>query len=853
MLALFFLLLFTASPSISYGAIEESANPSALNKGKVAIRDKWVPALKKRSHELQLNEEEKAWLAAHPVIPLCVDPAWMPFEQINQKGEYEGMVADYMALISERLGVPFKLLPTKVFSESLEKVSAGECQILSSWASVSDIKDPRLMTNAYLTVSAVLAVHQDVPYILEHQELAGLRVGAVVNYPTQGKVKRLYPKAELVLVDNVDQGLQMVAAGELDAFMATQAAIGYSIQRQGLTRVKIGGVVPGDEPIRMVVNRQEPILLSILNKAVASIESDDRKRIINKWFAVTFEREFDYSLLWKVVFGFLLILAAVLAWNYIIRRQKKALTASEVRLSESEQRFRELFIYSPVAFQSLDTEGRYIDVNEPLCDLLGYDKDSLLGHQFGEFWSPATRNLAPVKFSAFKACGEISSDLELLRRNGSVVHVHLIGRIQHDDQGRMLRTHCALYDISDRKRFEEGLMKARETAESANQAKSIFLANMSHELRTPLNVILGFSELISLDRDLPEPVQEQIGMINNSGEHLLAMINDVLDLSKIESGKVELEPEAFDLPSMLEDVGRMFMLRAEVAELEFDMDIDPGLPRYIKGDSGKLRQVLINLLGNAVKYTQEGRVVLRARTMQEEGDPAMVTLQLEVEDTGPGINLANQESIFEPFVQVRESSVKGTGLGLAITRSFVELMGGRINVESTPGAGSTFQVEISTPLAEAPTGEEQNNSIVYGLEPDQPDWRILVVEDNEENRLLITSRLEKVGFVVREARDGAEAVELFKQWHPHFIWMDMRMPVMDGYEATANIRNQPGGKEVKIVALTASALKDQNDRIAEAGCDEVLYKPFQPHEIFASMRKHLGVRYRFTEEKQEES
>ena len=821
-----------------------------------ALIDRWIarpqPGFEQR---LSLSEEEQAWLSEHSSIPMCVDPNWVPFEQINQKGEYEGMVADYMALISERLGVPFKLLPTKDFSESLKKVSTGECQILSSWASVSDIEDPGLLTSSYMTASAVLAVHQDVPYILVHQDLAGLRVGAVANYPTQGKVKRLYPEAELVLVDNVDQGLQMVAAGELDAFMATQTAIVYSIQRQRLTQVKIGGVVPGEEHIGMVVNRQQPILLSILNKAVASIEPDDRRRITNKWLTVTVEREFDYSLLWKVVSGFLLILAAVLAWNYVIRRQKQALVASQARLSESEQRFRELFVYSPVAFQSLNSEGRFVDVNKPLCDLLGYDKESLLGHEFGEFWSPAIRSAYSKAFSNFKSCGETAGDLELIRSDGSIVYVHLIGRIQYDDEGRMVRTHCALHDISDRRRYEEELTKARETAEASNQAKSMFLANMSHELRTPLNAILGFSQMLGSDQSASEDQQQKLTIINRSGEHLLGMINDILDLSKIEAGEVELEQTAFNLPQVLQELGEMFEMRARSRGLLFELELNRNLASCIKADSGKLRQILINLLGNAAKFTREGGFTLRAKTTAIADDSTMVILHIEVDDSGPGIAPDQLDRIFKPFVRAEGSSasVKGTGLGLAITKSFVGLMGGEISVESTPGVGSIFRVELPVALAEAAemAAVEIARPTVLGLEPDQPEWRILVVEDNPENRQLLVSMLHQAGFKVQEAENGKEGVSVFTQWQPHFIWMDMRMPVMDGYEATAEIRKLPGGDKVKIVAITASAFHEQHQKILDAGCDEVVHKPFKVHEVFDSMQQHLGVRYIHETEKAE--
>ncbi len=419
-----------------------------------------------------------------------------------------------------------------------------------------------------------------------------------------------------------------------------------------------------------------------------------------------------------------------------------------------------------------------------------------------------------------------------------------------DDHRRNLETTVAerTHDLQIARNEAEA---ARAKAEVANQAKSTFLANMSHELRTPLVAILGFSELLGYDPDSTTAQREKLAVIRRGGKHLLDMINDVLDLSKIDAGRVELEPADFDLPRMLQDIGLMFEGRAESAGLRFELELDPALAQYVKTDAGKLRQVLINLLGNAVKFTGEGGVSLRARTLPMADDPSMVTLQIEVEDSGPGIAPEPLERVFDPFVQAgrSKSETKGTGLGLAISKSFVDLMGGGIGAESEIGKGSLFSVDLPVALAEAAEagGVEAPRPAVRGLEPGQPPWRILVVEDNPDNRLLLSTLLALAGFEIREAENGEEAIALFEQWQPHFIWMDMRMPVMNGYDATRRIRTLPGGNTVKIVALTASAFKQQREAILQAGCDDVIHKPFKADEIFDAMAQKLGVRYRYEE------
>ena len=394
------------------------------------------------------------------------------------------------------------------------------------------------------------------------------------------------------------------------------------------------------------------------------------------------------------------------------------------------------------------------------------------------------------------------------------------------------------------------LKAAKETAEAANRAKSVFLANMSHELRTPLNAVLGFSQVMKNSRDVTVEQRENLNIITRSGEHLLHLINNVLDMSKIESGRVELEESPLDLHQLLQEIKSLMYLRAHEKELNFTLEQSPALPRHIAVDGGKLRQVLLNLIGNAMKYTKQGGVTLRAMGTRQE-TAGRTTVRFEVKDTGPGIHRGDREHIFAPFVQLGDQppTEAGSGLGLAISRQYVELMGGAIGVAGEPGKGSVFYFEIPVMvLAPETMPASRQRGRVIGMAEGQPRYRLLIAEDQPENRLLLHKMLEPFGFDLREAANGQEAVAIFAEWHPHLIWMDIRMPIMDGLQATRHIKATDAGAQTRIVAITAHALEKERREILAAGCDDFIRKPYKDVEILEALTKNLGVRFVYEEE-----
>ncbi|WP_448602990.1 PAS domain S-box protein [Thermoleptolyngbya sp.] len=501
--------------------------------------------------------------------------------------------------------------------------------------------------------------------------------------------------------------------------------------------------------------------------------------------------------------------------------------------------------------------GTILEANASFARMLGYSIEELKNLTVADWEAQWTaEELVQIK-AQFKDQSH-RFETRHRRKDGSIYEVEISANpVDWDGQAVQL---CICRDISDRKRAELELKQAKETAEAANSAKSTFLANMSHELRTPLNAILGFSQLLAYDPLLNASQREQLEIINHSGEHLLSLINDILEVSKIEAGRIKLKTNSFNLYQMLDGLIQLLSFKASEKGILLALDCAPNVPQYIVTDEGKLRQVLLNLLSNAIKFTEVGSVTMRVSVLETSApssedrlsseSPLAPLLHFEIIDTGCGIAAEEIEHLFNAFVQAKHSqkASEGTGLGLTISRHFVNLMGGDIHAQSVLGQGSTFAFSIQVQVKDAaavPSPIETRR--VLTLAQDQGPCRVLIVEDQWQNRQLLVEMLTAVGFEIQEAIDGQEAIAHWSTWHPDLILMDLRMPGMNGFEAVQQIRQNEQSlrhlKATKIIALTADAFEETRAKALEAGCDDFIRKPVQESLLFNKISEHLGIQY----------
>ncbi|MGE0085757.1 MAG: transporter substrate-binding domain-containing protein [Desulfococcaceae bacterium] len=953
------------SDSVYYSILDRylSQSPSIWTSG-------WTSGAKQGLHP-QITEEEKAWIRAHPIIRMGVDPEFPPFEFISGNGEYRGMAAEYVKLIGERLGLKFEHISGLAWKDVMGKAAKQEVDVLPCVGITAERKKYFTYTRPYLSFPRVIVTRTE-SAVKSLSDLKDAKVAVQISSSHEGFVRE-YTQIQPILCDTFQQALLMLSRGEADAAIGNLAVVTHMIRELSLSNLKIAAHTDQmPNPLAFAVRKDWPVLADLINRALDSISEEERISIFRKWTplhydqpvkedssqAISLTEEESYWIRshpvirvasdpnWApvefldakgqyqgIAIEYLKIIGDMtglqfetiqnMEWKDLIPKTAARQMDMFSCLSQTPERNRHLLFTRPwlsvpvviftrneITYVGKLTElrGRKVAVVQdnaaaewllrdyPDMELVYMENipDALEKLESGQVFAfvgdilSTGYYLGKLRHPAIKVAGDtpyvyaqslaVRNDWPILaqilqkaldaipetERNAvyqqwisvkyeRVADYSLIWKVLTPAFVLIL---LFLYwnrrlsaEITQRSQAQKELRKARDAAEFANRSKSVFLANMSHEIRTPMNAILGYTQIMSQDGTLTAEQQKYLHIIGRSGEHLLSIINDILEMSKIEAGKTELNPVSFDLHGLIHDLEMMFQIRTSAKGLQLEVLISDDLPCYVFADEGKIRQVLINLMGNAVKFTKEGGIVLRVAKKQEISETDACTVCFEVEDTGSGISAENLDRIFQPFEQkMDDRNIEGTGLGLAISREYARLMKGDIQVRSEPDKGSCFTFLIPlTESADQPAKHLPDQRVV-ALRTDQPIFRILVVDDKESNRDILTRMLERVGFAVKTADNGAEAIEFFENWHPHALLLDIRMPVMNGVEVTRRIKAMPEGKNTVIIAVSASALEEERKSVMAHGADAFIRKPFKEKEIFEELHIRLGAEYLYESE-----
>ena len=523
----------------------------------------------------------------------------------------------------------------------------------------------------------------------------------------------------------------------------------------------------------------------------------------------------------------------------------------EREIEEARQWLQTIIDTSDVLIFAKDKSGRYLLANKKFEEVVGVKKEDIIGKDDTDLFKPEmARRIMNADREIIKSKGMKIAEETMLSADGTVLDFISTKVPLYDDNGKFYALAGQSTDITSLKNMQKQLREAKEAAEAANKAKSVFLANMSHEIRTPMNAILGYTQLLLKDSELSGDNREYAEVISRSGEHLLGLINDILDMSKIEAGRVALNKEVVDFYGIIEDIESMFRVRTNDKGLDFVVNFKGKVPRFIEADSGKLRQVMINILGNAVKFTEYGSIIVTIGDCKRVNKDKDVRLYVQIADSGPGIANEEMNKVFEVFGQTGSAHGKviGTGLGMAISREYAKIMGGNINVTSKVGKGSVFRFEFDANIVEGQEYgliEPEPDNKIIGLAEGQSVPLVMIVDDSDTNRDVLRIMLEKIGIETCEAYDGYCAVDMVKETKPDLILMDMRMPGMDGIETSKKIREEEGNKGIPIIMVTASALEEQRAESMRAGLDGFIRKPFKESEILKEIKTKLKLEFEY--------
>lgn len=772
------------------------------------------------------TKEQKEYLSSKKVITMCVDPSWEPFEYI-QNGEHKGIIADIFQEFRKKLPIPIKLIETQTWEESLTGVKKDRCDILAAAAKTIEREKYLDFTKPYLVFPQVLATKVDEPFIDDFQDIIYKKIGVVKDSAIAELLKQKYPNINLVDVKNLQDGLYKVSSGELFGFVNTSAAISYAIAKIGMSKsLKIAAKAGLDYYLSTAVKDEQLITLEIFNILINDLDKNKLKNIKNEWLNVRVESVVDYSILYQLVAGALVIILIILYWNKTLKKEIEKRKKAQKELDK----FLQVIEQTPISVMITDKNG-IIEYANPFCskktqytnkELTGTNANILKsGEQDSSFYKEL--------WDTIKGGNNWHGEFQNRKKSGEIFWERAVIAPLFDRDGDIVYFAAIKDDITQSLKEKDELKFAKKEADDANSAKSDFLAKMSHEIRTPMNAVLGM--LYLLEETKVNNIQyDYIKKAKHAAKSLLGIINDILDFSKIEAGKFHIEIREFDFNDMIENVLSVMGVKAEEKGLELLAYYDHNIPKLIQSDMLRVEQILNNLLSNAIKFTKKGEVLLSTKLLERNKDS--VRIEFCVKDTGIGILKEHHEILFEEFMQVDNTQTRffqGTGLGLAISKRLAKLLGGDIWIEeSKPDKGSTFCFTIECKVSQDKIVDKNRFELMEKVKA----LKCLIVDDSLSAIDILEKMLLNLGYSVVSTANPKDVLRLVNENRFDMIFLDYKMDILNGVECYKLIEDIVKANDIKTIIVTAYTKDILKENIDDLGIDAYLSKPISPSSLY---------------------
>ncbi|MFS2125133.1 transporter substrate-binding domain-containing protein [Pseudomonas sp. Pseusp97] len=788
---------------------------------------------------LQLTRAEQRWVDEHPRVKVVINENFLPFTFLDERGRLRGVSADVLEKVSQRTGLRFDVSRVGPVKEMIEQVTRGDADMLAAFTPSVHREGQLSFTRPYFVTSFVLVSRDDGSKPPTLDDFAGKTIALVSGNYLREHLGQHYPGIRLLDANSASEAMDMVARGRADGAINSLISARYLITRQYAGKLRITSTAgPAPAQVAFATARGSLELQSILDKALLSIPPSEMAALTRRWRGEVVVGDSYWarygSLIVQAFAIAALALGLALAWVYWLRRQIRRREAAERALSDQMEFMRVLIDGTPHPIYVRDRQGRLMTCNASYLDLLGLRREDVLGKRVteGALVSAEEARDYAANYQRVMASGEPEiGDHRLTLPGGEVLTIYHWVLPYRGSDGTVEGMIGGWLDISERQRLLDAQQDARDAAESANRAKTTFLATMSHEIRTPMNAIIGMLELAQKKSEQGIIDRFALEVASNSARGLLDLIGDILDIARIESGKLSLNPERANLRSLTESTLRVFEGLARQKRIGLHLDCTGDTASDVQVDPLRFRQVLSNLIGNAIKFTDQGevRVIYRAHA---QGDTLVA--HVEIIDSGQGIAAEDLPRLFAPFSQARNSQSRqgGTGLGLAISRTLCEMMGGNLELASELGVGTRVVIDLRLPLLDSSTPSARPEE--PPAEPAGPSLHVLVVDDYPANRLLLAQQLGYLGHQVRDAEDGAHGLRAWRQGRFDVVITDCNMPILNGYDLTRAIRQQEqdeGRERCVVLGFTANALPEERQRCLDAGMDDCLFKPITLDDV----------------------